>query len=174
MGVTNLFARPGHREFFFDLATDPRVRHLVHVSRLDVGETAAAVNLGLTFRGTYYHVLASYDDGEVSRFGPGAAHLRELLQHAIAKGLSRFDFTIGDERYKLEWSDTSIKLYDHVAAATLRGWPLVLTSAAFRRLKRLIKQNPILWRCFNGLRAMAATLRGRRASDAHEAAETSG
>jgi len=169
LGVNNLFARPGHRNFFLDLAVDPRARHLVHVSRLDVGQTAAAINLGLTFRDTYYHVLASYDDGEVSRFGPGAAHLRELLRHAIAKGLRRFDFTIGDERYKLEWSDTSIKLYDHVAAATLRGWPVVFASVAFRRLKRLIKQNPVLWRCFNGLRAMAATLRGRAAGDAHGA-----
>ncbi|MFL4970288.1 MAG: GNAT family N-acetyltransferase [Xanthobacteraceae bacterium] len=173
MGVKNLFARPGHGDFFLALATDPRARPLVHVSRLDVGQTAAAVNLGLTFRGTYYHVLASYDDGEVARFGPGAAHLRELLQHAIANGLQRFDFTIGDERYKLEWSDTSIKLYDHVAAATLRGWPVVMLSAAFRRLKRLIKQNPVLWRGFSGVRAMAAALRGRRAGDAQEAAETS-
>jgi CelD/BcsL family acetyltransferase involved in cellulose biosynthesis len=173
MGVKNLFARPGHRDFFFDLATDPRARHLVHISRLDVGPTAAAANLGLTFRGTYYHVLASYDDGEVARFGPGAAHLRELLQHAIAKGLSRFDFTIGDERYKLEWSDTSIRLYDHMAAATLRGLPLVLMSAAFRRLKRLIKQNPILWCSFSGLRTMAAALRGRHAGDAQDAEQTS-
>ena len=58
-------------------------RSLVHLSRLDVGATWAAVNLGLTFRDCYYHVLASYDDGEVSRFGPGAAHLRELLRYAI-------------------------------------------------------------------------------------------
>jgi CelD/BcsL family acetyltransferase involved in cellulose biosynthesis len=169
MGVTNLFARPGHRDFFLDLATDPHVRHFVHVSRLDVGATAAAVNLGLTFRGTYYHVLASYDDGELSRFGPGAAHLRELLKGVIAKGLRRFDFTIGDERYKLEWSDTSIALYDHVAAATLRGFPSVFASLAFRRLKRLIKQNPVLWRGFNGVRTMAATLRGRPLSDAQDA-----
>jgi CelD/BcsL family acetyltransferase involved in cellulose biosynthesis len=167
MGVTNLFARPGHRDFFLDLAGDPR--DLVHVSRLDVGATAAAVNLGLTFRGTYYHVLASYDDGELSRFGPGAAHLRELLKCAIAKDLKRFDFTIGDERYKLEWSDTSIALYDHVAAATLRGFPVVFASLAFRRLKRLIKQNPVLWRCFNGMRTIAATLCGRPSGEAQDA-----
>jgi CelD/BcsL family acetyltransferase involved in cellulose biosynthesis len=172
MGVKNLFARPGHRDFFLGLVSDPRTRHFVHVSRLDVGHTAAAVNLGLTFRGTYYHVLASYDDGDVSRFGPGAAHLRELLQHAIGKGLERFDFTIGDERYKLEWSDTSIALYDHVSAATLRGWPVVFVSAAFRRLKRLIKQNPVLWRSFNGVRTMAARLGGRATGPADVAADT--
>jgi CelD/BcsL family acetyltransferase involved in cellulose biosynthesis len=171
MGVQNLFERPGYRAFFLDLATNPQTRSLVHVSRLDVGAVWAAVNLGLTFRGSYYHVLASYDDGEISRFGPGAAHLRDLLQQAIEKGFSRFDFTIGDERYKLEWSDTIVKLYDHVAAASPRGWPVVFASTAFRRLKRLIKQNPLLWRAFSLMRGAVAKLRGRTARDDDGAAD---
>lgn len=100
MGVANIFAPAGRREFFLDLATNPRLRDLVHVSRLDVGPLWAAINLGLTFNGTYYHILASYDDGEVSRFGPGAAHLRDLLAYAIERGCRYFDFTIGDESYK--------------------------------------------------------------------------
>jgi CelD/BcsL family acetyltransferase involved in cellulose biosynthesis len=171
MGVHNLFERPGYRAFFLDLATNPQTQSLVHVSRLDVGAVWAAVNLGLTFRGSYYHVLASYDDGEISRFGPGAAHLRDLLQRAIERGFSRFDFTIGDERYKLEWSDTVLKLYDHIAAASPRGWPVVFASTAFRRLKRMIKQNPFLWRAFSLMRGAAARLRGASARDDDGAAE---
>jgi len=168
MGVTDLFALPGHRDFFFDLATNPRTRQLVHVSRLEVGSTLVAANLGLTFRDTYYHVLASYDDGELSRFGPGAAHLRQLLQRAIEHGLKRFDFTIGDERYKLEWSDTLVTLHDHVAAASLRGWPVVFLSLGFRRLKRLVKQTPFLWQAFSRLRTLAGALRPRRSGEARE------
>ena len=72
----------------------------------------------------------------------GRARLRELLKYAIERGLQRFDFTIGDERYKLEWCDSSLKLYDHAAAATWRGWPAARATAARRRLKRLIKQTP--------------------------------
>ena len=162
MGVPNLFARPGYAAFYLDLATNPQARHLVHVSRLDVGPVLAAVNLGLTFHGSYYHVLASYEDGEVARFGPGAAHLRDLLQFAIDKGCDRFDFTIGDERYKLEWSDTVVKLYDHIAAATPRGWLVVVPSLVFRRVKRLIKQNPVLWRAFSAMRGAIGSLRGKK------------
>src|SRR5262249_42203396 len=145
MGVADIFAREGYRDFFLDVATNPRTRHLTHVSRLDVGTIPAAVNLGLTFRDTYYHVLASYDDGEVSRYGPGAAHLRDLMGHAIALGCARFDFTIGDERYKLEWSDRRIELYDHVAAATARGFAPVMLILGRRRMVRTIKQNALLW-----------------------------
>jgi CelD/BcsL family acetyltransferase involved in cellulose biosynthesis len=158
MGIADIFARPGFREFFLDVATNPRTRALTHVSRLDVGEIAAAINLGLRFRDTYYHVLASYDDGEVARFGPGAAHLRDLLAYAIAEGYQCFDFTIGDERYKQEWSDRSFNLYDHVAAVNARGWPLVLPTLVTRRVVRLIKQDQRLWNAFAWLRS----LMGRR------------
>lgn len=153
MGVANMFARPGWAAFFAAVATDQRMRSLVHVSRLDVGSDWAAINLGLVFRDTYYHVLASYDDGELSRFGPGAAHLRELMRYSIEHGLKHFDFTIGDERYKREWSDRTLLLHDHVAAASVRGWGAAAMVHGHRRLKRFIKQNEAVWSLFSRARA---------------------
>ena len=158
MGVPDLFARSGHVAFFREIAAS---RDFVHISRLDVGATQAAVNLGLTFRDCYYHILASYDDGEVSRFGPGAAHLRELLHYAIDRDLARFDFTIGDEPYKRDWCDAEQKLYDHVSAATWRGRPSALLSIAKRRVKREIKHNASLWAAVVRVRATFGLLRKR-------------
>jgi CelD/BcsL family acetyltransferase involved in cellulose biosynthesis len=159
MGVANLFAKPGHSEFYREIAADPAMREMVHISRLDVGDVQAAINLGLIFHGCYYHVLASYDAGEVSKYGPGAAHLHDLMAYAIEKKCNVFDFTIGDERYKRDWSDTELTLFDHVSAATLRGWPVVLMSSGFSKLKRFIKQTPVLWDAFQKARAFAASLK---------------
>jgi CelD/BcsL family acetyltransferase involved in cellulose biosynthesis len=170
MGVANMFARPGWGEFFTAIATDERSRHLVHVSRLDVGSLWSAVNLGLVFRGTYCHVLASYDDGEISRFGPGAAHLRDLLRYSIEHGLKHFDFTIGDERYKREWSDRTLLLYDHVAAASLRGWAAAGMVHGHRRLKRFIKQNEKLWSLFFRARAALGMTSAKPAAEDSEPA----
>ena len=167
MGVANLFARPGHAEFYRALASEPATRPLVHVSRLDVGTTTAAVNLGLTHRDCYYHLLASYDDGELSRFRPGAAHLHDLMRLAIERGFHIFDFTIGDERYKRDWCDTEIKLHDHISAATWHGALIAMPRLAGQRFKRWIKQTPILWSVFSTARAMAGSLirRPRKADD---------
>jgi CelD/BcsL family acetyltransferase involved in cellulose biosynthesis len=159
MGVGNLFAKPGHAAFFAELATAPRMRGLVHLSRLDVGSTWAAVNLGLTFRDCYYHILASYDDGEVSRFGPGAAHLRELLKFAIERGLRRFDFTIGDEPYKRDWCDSEQLLYDYSASATLRGLPVTALALGQRSAKRMIKHSAPLWALVVRVRTTVAAWR---------------
>ncbi len=161
MGVANLFARPGYSDFYRALATEPANQSYVHVSRLDVGDTPAAINLGMSFRGRYYHLLASYDAGDVSRFGPGAAHLHELMRLAIERGLSVFDFTIGDEPYKRDWSDTELTLHDHVAAANWRGVPAVWAQVCKQQIKRTIKQTPALWSLFSKARASLGALRSR-------------
>jgi CelD/BcsL family acetyltransferase involved in cellulose biosynthesis len=158
IGVENIFARPGHREFFFDVATDPGTRELVHLSRFDVGTTMAAANVGLRFRDCYSLILSSYQDGEIARFGPGRAHLQELLRQTIDRGFRCFDFTIGDEAYKRDWCDTEMKLYDYLAAATMRGRLVVAMTMALRRVKRFIKQTPVLWHAFSKARAVAHSL----------------
>ncbi len=158
MGAGNLFARPGYLEFYRALATDPRTKPLVHISHLNCGPRVAAVNLGLTFRSTYYHLLASYDAGQISRFGPGAAHLHDLLHYAIDRGLKMFDFTIGDESYKRDWCDGTQKLYDHLSAATWRGMVVFVPGAAKLWLKRQIKQTPVLWKAFSAARKLYGSL----------------
>ena len=164
-GIRDIFARPGLREFFLDLASNAKIRHRFHISRVEVGDTLAAANFAILFGDCYYHVLASYeDDAAVSHYGPGALHLRELLAHAIKLGMRRFDFTIGDEPYKDEWSDTSVKLYDHSAAATWRGWPVSAASATRRRLKRFVKQTPSIWKMVSRLRAAVGALTHPKAS----------
>src|SRR5262249_16496698 len=147
-----------YREFFLDLALNPATRGMVHVSRLDVGAVPAAINFGLVFRRTYYHLVAGYDDGEVSRFGPGAAHLREFPRYALEAGCHRFDFTIGDEPCKARWSDKTLNLYDYTRAVSARGWARAGIMIACRPLKRAIKQDVRLWNFFTWLRS---TIRSR-------------
>jgi len=165
MGVENFLARPGCREFFRDLATASSAAAFTHVSRLDIGSTMAGTSFGLEHRGRYYLLLSSYQDGELSRYGPGRAHLQELIRRAIRRGLAQFDFTVGDEPYKRDWADITLPLYDHFAATTLLGWPVVAGTALFQRAKRAIKQNPLLWRIFNeGRRRWGTTGRLERSA----------
>ncbi len=157
-GIPDIFAPPGHREFYIDLVSNPKTRHLVHVSRVDIGAACAAANFGIVFGDCYYHVLASFVDTEVARYGPGVLHLRELMAHAIKLGLKRFDFTVGDEPYKQEWADVDLKLFDYAATVTWRGLPARWLSSARRRIKRLIKQTPVLWTLTSRARSVIGSL----------------
>jgi CelD/BcsL family acetyltransferase involved in cellulose biosynthesis len=84
-----------------------------------------------------------------------------LLRHAIECGLARFDFTVGDEPYKRDWSDLELKLFDYVAAVTLRGVAMMAMTRAYRSTKRFIKQSPILWPAFSKARAFTGLLGSR-------------
>jgi CelD/BcsL family acetyltransferase involved in cellulose biosynthesis len=158
MGITNFFDRPGHADFYRALVSDPRNKHLVDVSELEVGGHIAAVNVGLTFRDSYYHIMSSYTDAEMARFGPGAIHLHDVLRNAIDRGFKLFDFTVGDEPYKRDWCESGNILYDHLGAARLRGGVIVASMTAMQALKRLIKQTPTLWTAFKKLRAWIGPL----------------
>ncbi len=162
MGVPNIFERPGWTEFFHALTTDPASRDIAHLSRLDVGPTAVAVTLGLHRNGHYYYVVTGYEaSGEAAKYSPGAVHLQDLMRHAAGSGCAVFDFTIGDEPYKREWSDTDLTLYDHISAATWRGWAVMAPMLAARRAKRWIKQTPAVWNAVRRVRALTGSLRGR-------------
>jgi CelD/BcsL family acetyltransferase involved in cellulose biosynthesis len=75
------------------------------------------------------------------------------MRYAVEHGCSAFDFTIGDEPYKQEWSDTLISLRDFRSALTWRGTGVVLVSTALSRAKRKIKNTPALWRLTTRMRA---------------------
>ena len=158
-GIANLFARPGYLDFYRDIAGDLATRDFVHISQLKVGNEIVATNLGLVFGDRYYHILASYTDGPLSHWGPGAAHLNDLLAYAIERKCKAFDFTIGDERYKRDWCDDVQQLHDHVAIASWRGALVVGPRLTTHRLKRTIKQTPMLWAAVVKCRALAARLR---------------
>lgn len=159
MGAANLFAPPGRRAFYEALARIPPATLRPHVSALQVGDMLAATNLGLRFRGTYYYVLASYDDGPLARFGPGTIQLQELLAYATDARDRVFDFTIGDERYKREWCEIETALYDHVSAGTIAGHFAVAGASLIRAGKRAIKQSDWLWPLAQKLRARLGNLR---------------
>jgi CelD/BcsL family acetyltransferase involved in cellulose biosynthesis len=81
------------------------------------------------------------------------------MQYAIEHGFKIFDFTIGDERYKRDWCDTELKLFDFIAAVNWRGQLVAAPMLAKQKLKRFIKQTPILWSAVSGLREFAGGLR---------------
>lgn len=149
-GVSNFLLKPGHVDFYRAIAAEER--GLVHVSQLNVGQNVTAANFAMMFRGGYYYILNSFALGETDRLGPGKIHMRELMKTFIEKGYTAFDFTIGDEPYKLEWCEGKSPLYDHMDASTMKGRAALAYWSAFQSTKRYIKQTPALWNAFSKLR----------------------
>jgi len=173
-GVANFLTRPGRQAFLRAVAAETSLSGVVHVSNLAVGTRIAAANLGFVFRGRYYHFLASHAGGGVGRFGPGTAHLHHLVDYALQRGCTVFDFTVGDEAYKRDWCDGEERMFDYRAARNARGAAVVAAASIAMRAKRGIKQTPQLWATYVRLRQAAAYLRRGGRQVEFEAAATSG
>jgi CelD/BcsL family acetyltransferase involved in cellulose biosynthesis len=159
LGVANMFEWPGYRDFYIDLATDPKRHGLVHVSNVSVGGTIVAASFGLTMHGNYDYVLAGYSMGEMEACSPGTIHLQELMKLFLERGFTTFDFNIGDEPYKREWFDVETKMYDYLAPATLRGHVAAALMRVSREIKRFIKRNPSIWPVIRKARSLIGSLR---------------
>ena len=161
MGADDIFDSPGARDFYADVTSDPAMSDMIHLSRFDVGAEVGATSVGLIFRDRYYLILSSYNDGEMSRHGPGRAHLIELLRFATERGTAQFDFTIGNEPYKLDWCDIQVRLFDHLSSQTAIGNLTQLPIAVSRLIRRWIRRDPRAWRAYTRLRRRIGVARGK-------------
>ena len=106
----------------------------------------AAANFGIVFGDCYYHVLASYDGGEIAHYGPGALHLRELMAYAIGLRPETLRFHHRRRAVQARMVRYRLELYDFAADRDLARLAGAIASTVRRRIKRSIKQTPWAWR----------------------------
>jgi CelD/BcsL family acetyltransferase involved in cellulose biosynthesis len=146
IGVDDMFAPPGVRDFYRRIAHDSLDGNgSVQVSALYCGDEIAAANYGLVFRDTYYYVLHSYDLGRFADKSPGRQLMYKLMQWSFDNGIADFDFTIGDEAYKDQWCEDTLNLVDAAIALTAAGTVSSGAAWIWERTKRQIKNDRTLW-----------------------------
>jgi CelD/BcsL family acetyltransferase involved in cellulose biosynthesis len=79
-------------------------------------------------------MIPGFDSANFSKYSPGNILLRRLIRWAIESKYEVFDFAMGHERYKMNWSDSYATLYDYWRPVTLRG----LAYIKARDLKRRV------------------------------------
>jgi CelD/BcsL family acetyltransferase involved in cellulose biosynthesis len=110
LATTNIFEARGVRDFFINLGRCRDMRLCVYLSSLRIGERIVAAHWGVEFRGRFYYLLPAFEEGVLGELSPGSVLCRRLLQWACESGVKVFDFTIGDESYKLRWCDTTLSI----------------------------------------------------------------
>ena len=157
-GVPDIFARPGYREFYERLTEGPLRLDGVHVSRLCVGDTVVATHWGVLFRNRLYWLMPTYEGGEWQRFSCGRLLLESAFEWCIAHGVKVLDLTVGDERYKLDWADHSLALYEYRLPRSLKGAAYV----GFQRARDGLKRNERLRGAAQSLRALVRLKKPQR------------
>jgi CelD/BcsL family acetyltransferase involved in cellulose biosynthesis len=83
-----------------------------HVSTMTVGGVVVSTHVGMVFRDRFYMLLPSYAGGEWYKYSTGRLLLEHLMKTSIDEGCTVFDYTVGDDAYKKDWTDEVLPLYE--------------------------------------------------------------
>lgn len=139
-GVPSIFALPGYKEFYLQLAKNyfqEEGNFNIHISALYLDDEIISTHWGVANSEVLFYMLPSFDTKKYEKYSPGKIHLSYLAEWAYNNKFSKIDFTVGDEGYKSDWCNKSMTLYNVYYPANFKGYLLFL---AFK-IKEKLKQN---------------------------------
>ena len=147
MGAPNVFADPLIAEFYRDLAVAGPSGDAVYESHFArIGDAVVATANGIEHGGRYYLLTASLDDqSEHGKHSPGLVLFKEQIARLVARGVSTYDFGVGDGRHKTSWSPATVPLFETFVPLTAAGWAVTALRAGTLFAKRTVKSNEALF-----------------------------
>ncbi|MDP1788246.1 MULTISPECIES: GNAT family N-acetyltransferase [Pseudomonadota] len=161
MGVANLFDDSQICTFFRNLSVDFCSNGFVHLSALTLDGRTIATLWGLVYKKRFYHLYPTYEKSELIKYAPGGLLMWHMFEWCMNNGVEIYDFTIGDESYKDQWSDQELFLYDCYQGRTILGVGYTGLFKMTGLLKYKIKHTPKLWKLAQEFRALLGNYRQR-------------
>jgi CelD/BcsL family acetyltransferase involved in cellulose biosynthesis len=116
----NIFQHKGYSKFFHAIAIPDNNKHYICIAGLYVNEELVAAHLGARWQGRFYYLMPGYER-KWEKYSPGKILLSQLVQAAQSDELDVFDFTIGSEGYKKEWSNHESAIFEYLSSQTFVG-----------------------------------------------------
>lgn len=137
-GVHGVLFHPGYEEFYRDQAKN---NGAVHLSMLTLNGEIIATHVGYLYHNSLYFVMPSYDH-RFGKYSPGRVLTYYLIRDCFERGVECFDFCIGSEEYKYEWTDQSVPVTSFVSDD--------LQGKIFTMIKKGKIRGVALWNSFRG------------------------
>jgi CelD/BcsL family acetyltransferase involved in cellulose biosynthesis len=110
-----------------------------HVSTMTVGGVVVSTHVGMVLHDRFYMLLPSYAGGEWYKYSTGRLLLEHLMKTAIEEGCTIFDYTVGDDAYKKDWTDVVLPLYSLTSPLSLKAHIYQRAIAAKRKAREGLK-----------------------------------
>ncbi|MDE2200100.1 MAG: GNAT family N-acetyltransferase [Rhodospirillales bacterium] len=117
---TRVFASAEYRAFLTASALDAHRRGAFLLGRLTSGAATLSVGFGFVHDGSYIFQSFVYDPA-FARLSPSRLLLEHLVRASFGRGLAAFDFMPGETAYKMQWSNATLGLRDHILPLSWRG-----------------------------------------------------
>ena len=103
-------------DFYSDVAVRGAAAGLASTWQLKAGAEVVAVVFGLTHQGRFYYLLIGSDYDRFGQYSPGLQMYDAIMRDWSRRGGTCFDFTIGDEDFKMKFGTSPTPIYAFVQA----------------------------------------------------------
>lgn len=160
-GVRNPFSSLQLRKQLIQLATksDKSFCRLYVMEREGI---PLAVTLGLVQSGVFNYYFSSYNPDVSSSTSPGRIMMLKLVQLAARAKLKFFDFSLGDEPYKLELCRQGLPMTVSGFATTAKGHVRLNISWLRLRLKHYVKNSTYMMGLVRGVNQLQKLYRPKK------------
>jgi len=133
------------QEFYREMAVDLAAHRRLHLLTLELDEKVTAFSLSAAKNTRFTWLITAYDPA-YSHYFTGELLLTRLLEDVFASGTYReFDFTRGEEPYKLKWTGDMRRNLRFVAAgSTLLKKVPFFTTCWNHKLRRKARESAVL------------------------------
>jgi CelD/BcsL family acetyltransferase involved in cellulose biosynthesis len=91
----------------------------LHISSLELNGELISLHWGVVYKKTFYYLMPSLPKSEYMKYSPGRILLQYLIKWSIDNNIKKLDFTIGDEKYKKDWSNRNEFLFSYLESNTI-------------------------------------------------------
>jgi CelD/BcsL family acetyltransferase involved in cellulose biosynthesis len=137
-GAFDLFAIEAYRQFYLQTAIELAPSGRIHVSALMCNDKIIATHWGMIFNERFYFLMPSYEGGKWQKYSSGRLLLEHLIEWCFGHQIEIFDFSIGDERYKQDWCEQTMSLFEYLTPVTSAGYAYVLWHNIKKKVKAVI------------------------------------
>ena len=116
----------------------------MHQFELRCDEKIVASVLGFVHHNTFYYQVCAFNREDFGQHSPGLLLLYKLFDWSFARGLKRFDMTIGDEAYKNDWRNDTTPMVTVAVPYSFLGRVNYTRKRLILPLKEFIKSSDTL------------------------------
>ena len=140
-GEADELDRPGYRSYYVAMTERFTWPGPLFVAALEIDGKILSTLWGLIFNGRFLALVSTFEGGDWERFSPGRLLLEDVLKWSSSNGITIFDFGIGDESYKLVYSDQKLSLCQVNIPVTIVGkaYQAGRTTKTWRLLRPAVK-----------------------------------
>nr|WP_321483989.1 GNAT family N-acetyltransferase [uncultured Cohaesibacter sp.] len=107
----DLIQRPVTFDFYVNLAIENAASGYVRLYQFTYDDQIVAVQYAIEHNGRYLMLMMGLDFERVGRYSPGLLMTEDLIEECIKEGMQIFDFTVGDEPYKLKFGTRKMPIF---------------------------------------------------------------